>query len=163
MKMKQVITIINLLLLAACSPNKEQVNEPEIPVETEPVGEVEENNKAEEDAVTNEDIDILTQLSAPSMPETLEEVVEYPVGQFASIQDDGVEEILGAIPVFPKDASEEEQKRLLAYLYSLFKKEYKLSEQAFAEINSIDGSDSDNSKQKETFNVEIILDASGSM
>ncbi len=164
MKMKQSVLAMTmiLLILAACSPNKEQVNEPKLPNESEPVGKMDENNN-EVEVESNTDFDILSQLSAPPMPETLEEIVKYPVGLFASVKDDGVNEILKAIPVFQEDAGEEEQELLLAYLYSLFKKEYTLPEQAFAEINPIDGGDSNKSEQKESFNVEIILDASGSM
>ncbi|MFO1442099.1 VWA domain-containing protein [Bacillus sp. Bva_UNVM-123] len=167
MKMHQRLFGIMLifLLLVSCSQKKEQANQPAPSEKSEQttVSEQAEDKGNEEKVEVQDEQDPLKALASTPLPQTLEEIVQYPVGKFSSMNEPGVDEALNKVPKLPESISEEDEETLLAYLYSLIKKEYKMPEQAFAGINSIDGSNPDKTEEKETFNVEIILDASGSM
>ncbi|MBS4193291.1 VWA domain-containing protein [Bacillus sp. FJAT-49705] len=109
-------------------------------------------------------------LDAPKMPNGLEEVVAYPVGLFASkdtkVKDEAVQAALEAIPPLSENASEEELSNLLDYMYSLFKMDYddpKVIIDSLSIATTPDSEEISKEEQTETFNVEIILDASGSM
>ena len=109
-------------------------------------------------------------LDAPKMPSNLEEVVSYPVGLFASkdtkVQDEAVQEALEVIPPLSETASDDELSNLLAYVYSLFKMDYddpKVIIDSLSIASTPDSEEITKEEQTETFNVEIILDASGSM
>ncbi|GIN95910.1 hypothetical protein J6TS1_17800 [Siminovitchia terrae] len=109
-------------------------------------------------------------LNAPEIPSTLEEVVSYPVGLYASkdtqVKDEAVQQALDAIPPISKTASDKELSNLLAYVYSLFKMDYddpKVIIDSLSIATTPDSEEISKEEQSETFNVEIILDASGSM
>jgi Ca-activated chloride channel homolog len=131
-----------------------------------------ENNKKDvtqsEEANAEKDAQTAVTLDSPELPGTLEDIIAYPVGEFSAdgiqIQDETVQKELDSIPAFPEDASEEDLEMLFSHLYSLFKKEYTDPKKVLTG-QSIDGPDQSESpeEKKGTFNVEIVLDSSGSM
>ncbi|MFT4415395.1 VWA domain-containing protein [Fredinandcohnia humi] len=108
-------------------------------------------------------------LNSPELPQTLEEVIAYPVGKFASletkVEDEDVQTELNSVPKLSEDATDEELTELLGYLYSLYKMDYQDPRAMLKEstIGSPDSSEGPANKAKSSYNVEIILDSSGSM
>ncbi|MDW2879570.1 MULTISPECIES: VWA domain-containing protein [Bacillaceae] len=112
----------------------------------------------------------LSALDSPPLPKTLEEIITYPEGSFSSddlsIDTAEVEAALDAVPEVPEDASDEELKEIFGYLYSQFKKEYQDPRAIMESATEVKGPDSESSSSQESqasFNVEIVLDSSGSM
>lgn len=161
--------ILMLLFLSSCqnqddskvnSKSTDEINQ-----------EVEEDEKApKEDMEKTEEIgdkQILESELIP-LPQSIEDVLEYPRGKFAGFEkeDPAILEELQKMPVFPKDASEEELEQLFHYLYSLFKDDYIDSRNVIESFQlgvTPNQKNIENLKDIERFNVEIILDASGSM
>lgn len=153
--------IIYLVLLAACSSNDEmnKVNQNKEPEAEEVVEQVEDIEASNEN---------IMKLVSPSLPKTLEEIIAYPVGEFASeettVESEDVQEALNAIPPLSEDADDQELNHLFSYLYSLFKMDYKDPKEALTSYSLKGKGSEEGSKEKAaTFNVEIILDSSGSM
>lgn len=159
------IIFICFIFLVGCQEknrNIEEVKEKEVTkveVEKEPATET--TTEPEESPIN---------LNAQEMPSNLEEVVSYPVGLFASketkVKDEAVQKALDAIPPISETASDEELSNVLAYVYSLFKMDYedpKVIIDSLSIATTPDSKEITKEEQTETFNVEIILDASGSM
>jgi Ca-activated chloride channel homolog len=110
-----------------------------------------------------------SELDSPPLPESLEEIFSYPKGSFSSedlsIDTADIEAALNAVPEVPKDASEEELKEIFGYLYSLYKMEYQDPRAIMESASEVKGPDSEGNSQESpaSFNVEIVLDSSGSM
>ncbi|MGS2779811.1 VWA domain-containing protein [Robertmurraya sp. GLU-23] len=148
-------------ILTGCSDNTEG---------TKPKEEVKETQgKVEDEEQTTDVVEVEeTVLDSPALPTNLEEIIAYPVGQFSAdetkVEDEAVQKELEAIPVFPEDATDEELTSLFEHLYSLFKKEYTDPKQVMTgNIVTEPGQSGEAVQQAETFNVEVILDSSGSM
>lgn len=164
-----------VLVLASCSADKEkESSQPENANTTdaqEASAEEEssaEENTAEETAANTEDEDIIA--NQQPLPQTIQEIVDYPIGEFAgnetSTTDEGVQAKLAEIPAYEESATEEDMDQLLSYLYSLYKMEYEdptLIVDALQIANSPDSEAMPEEQKTDTFNVEIILDSSGSM
>jgi Ca-activated chloride channel homolog len=106
----------------------------------------------------------------PSLPTTIVEFIDYPVGQFNGIEEikknSEVEKHFSKLPVLPEDASASEVKQYFTYIYSLFKPDYPDPRKIAVNYDRAapDGSDPISPElQKDTYNVEIVLDSSGSM
>lgn len=110
----------------------------------------------------------------PPLPQTLEELLAYPAGELAGgatidsqAPDDAVVQVLENLPPLAGDASEEELKQYFAVLFSFFAEEYPDPNDVINKWKTEDfGSpdiDDPRYQPKENYNVEIILDASGSM
>ncbi|WP_458415073.1 vWA domain-containing protein [Schinkia sp. CFF1] len=128
---------------------------------------------AEESKVMKED-EIISTLKAPKIPETYKEIVNFPAGIYAtrtygnSTNDrEDFQHALDQLPIFPEKLDEEMQTALYGELLSLFAEDYGDYENIlrdFAPLSLGDPKMNDPRYQfKENFNVEIILDASGSM
>ena len=158
-----------LLIIAGCQSTKDKENHSEPknePIETkettEPVDVVvdeTENKKTETKFV----------LETKPLPQTLQEVVEYPVGEYASenaeVDGEDMEKIISELPSLAEDASEEELVKLLETIYSLFKMEYEDPMTLLRSDGFSSGPDGvgDSQPEKASYNVIIALDASGSM
>ncbi|OXT14854.1 amino acid dehydrogenase [Bacillus sp. OG2] len=110
-----------------------------------------------------------SKLESPPLPVSLEEIFSYPEGSFSSedlsIDTSDTEAALNAVPAVPEDASDEEIKELFGYLYSLYKMEYQDPRAIMESASEVEGPESEGGSQESpaSFNVEIVLDASGSM
>ena len=161
--------ILLLLFLSSC---QNQDNSKDNSKSTDEINqEVEEDKKApKEDMETIEDIDDKQVLESEliPLPQNIEDVLEYPRGKFVGLdkENPAILEELQKVPVFPNNASEEELEQLFHYLYSLFKDDYIDSRNVIESFQlgvTPNQENIENIKDIEQFNVEIILDASGSM
>ncbi|WP_313798381.1 VWA domain-containing protein [Cytobacillus sp.] len=153
------------IFLVGCQDKKETVDK----VKEKEVVKVEEEEPASEETATEPE-EIPFHIDVPDMPSNLEEVVSYPIGLFASkdtkVKDEAVQEALDAIPPLSETANEGELSNLLAYVYSLYKMDYddpKVIIDSLSIATTPESEEISEEEQTETFNVEIILDASGSM
>lgn len=155
---KVCLLLFCLFLITACSSKEEQTTDKE--VEEKPV--------EEETKDTEHNDETVLELESQDLPKNLEEIIAYPVGTFSSdevkIQDEDVQNQLNAIPALSESASEENLNQLFSYLYSLFKRDYQDPKQVItsSSVNGPDGGETPK-QTATTFNVEIILDSSGSM
>lgn len=141
---------------------------------TSPVTQQAEPPKAEQPVSPQDSTEQVSKEQAPwkvaqPLPTTIKEFVEYPVGPFA-----GVEEIqknaeanafFANLPKLPENASDEEITQFYAYMYSLLKPQYSDPTKILAndQLAGLPNVAIPPEMQKESFNVEIILDSSGSM
>lgn len=132
----------------------------------------EENHEVQGKEVTNEDEineeveeDKPLQLEVINLPETIGDLIEYPIGEYGdsdiSINSENVQKTLADIP----DISEnnEATDKVLDYLYSLYKMPYQ-DPKELIENSALKSPDvAEKIANTEQYNVEIVLDASGSM
>jgi Ca-activated chloride channel homolog len=160
---KLTILFLSIFIITACSKESANDTEHKQPKNNDAadIGQVDESVDAE---------DAKEQVNLPEnekIPASLEEIINYPKGPFTAedtkIEDPEVQQALSKVPKLPEEASEEELNDLFAYLYSLFRKEYRDPREAIASL-IVSGPESEgSSEEKGSFNVEIILDSSGSM
>ncbi|WP_059174255.1 VWA domain-containing protein [Bacillus sp. FJAT-27445] len=104
----------------------------------------------------------------PELPANLVEAIAYPAGKFSEKKaqdfDDETKAELEAISKIAEDANEEELNNLLKHLYSLYKRSYEDPREALKaqQVGTTPGSQ-DAPAEKRAYNVEILLDSSGSM
>ncbi|MGD6843108.1 VWA domain-containing protein [Bacillus infantis] len=160
---KLIILFISIFVITACSEESGNNIEPKQPKSNDAAatGQVGESEDAED---AKEQINLAENKKIPA---SLEEIISSPKGPFTDedtkIDDPEVQQALSEVPELPEEASEEELNDLFAYLYSLFRKEYRDPREAIASI-TVSGPESEgSSEEKGSFNVEIILDSSGSM
>ncbi|MEL3973658.1 VWA domain-containing protein [Rossellomorea oryzaecorticis] len=132
----------------------------------------EEPTKKKQDEEEKDSLSVYPDLtSAPEAPETLEEVIDYPAGPFANADfDEENKEVIDAVNELPVIKGKVEEEFLEAYwnqLLSLFALDYK-DPQVILEklkVKSFGSPDIEDPRYqfKDNLNVEIILDASGSM
>lgn len=109
--------------------------------------------------------------SAPEAPKTMEEVINFPAGMFATDDfDEGNEEVIGEVRKLPAIKGNVDQEVLEAYwnqLLALFAVDYKdpqvILEKLKAKSFGSPEIEDPRYQFKDNLNVEIILDASGSM
>ncbi|MEK4920834.1 VWA domain-containing protein [Cytobacillus sp. FSL R5-0569] len=163
-KRSTLYLLVLLLLLGACSAEKEESNQKEEDQKKEEV--VEEQQKAEEGTDPVEEV-VDEELVARERPENLEEIVQFPIGVLGSedtnLGNGSVEEVLNEIPALPEDASDKELQNLTNYLYSVFKMPYEDPKVSIEESSLNKPEKAEELASKEQYNVEIVLDASGSM
>lgn len=153
------------ILLAACSSNEDTNQDKDQGKEKEEQS-AEEVNEQPDNTDTSNESDL--KLDSPDLPKNLEEVIAFPIGQYASedtkVENEDVQNALSSIPSLSEDSQEQELNQLFNYLYSMYKMDYQDPKQVLTS-NTIDGPESVDAPEKEieTFNVEIILDSSGSM
>lgn len=159
------IILFCFIFLVGCQDKQETVDK----VKEKEVVKAEEEKPASEETTAESEEEVF-HIDVPEMPSNLEEVVSYPVGLFASkdtkVKDEAVQEALDAIPPLSETANDEELSNLLAYVYSLFKMDYddpKVIIDSLSIATTPESEGISEEEQTETFNVEIILDASGSM
>ncbi|WP_053364884.1 vWA domain-containing protein [Bacillus sp. FJAT-27245] len=148
-------------LLTGCQQDKETVKKP--------VKEEQAAKAKEKETTKQPDVNSSTFGSdAPELPANLVEALEYPAGKFSEKKaqdfDDDTKAELEAIPKIAEDANEEELNNLLKHLYSLYKRSYEDPREAFKaqQVGTTPGSQ-DAPAEKRAYNVEILLDSSGSM
>ncbi|NGQ97046.1 VWA domain-containing protein [Brevibacillus sp. SYP-B805] len=164
-----------LILLNACSneeePSKEQAREK--PAEAVQTPAAPTQAPAAQEPSREEKIKALKALIPPGVakrPETAEEFAAFPPGRFANLRYvDHEEEILPILQQFPKVEQPDQEILDLYYLalLGLFAEDYPDPQQLMDEIKMASFGDPNiedpRFQFKERYNVEIILDASGSM
>lgn len=178
MKLGKVLVASLLVLgLAAC-----QQDEPEEPkaaeteeqtkTEADKDREAESTEKAEEEpgleeAISEEDL--------IALPETDQDLISQPVGKIGHLDlssgdEEEIEpaffEAFGEVPPLKEDASEEEVDLYFNYLYSLVAYDFQNPQDVLNQLEfALSGTPEadDRFAFKENYNVEVILDASGSM
>ncbi|RIX50254.1 VWA domain-containing protein [Paenibacillus nanensis] len=163
--------LIGAMLIAGCSKNDEpDAEKPTISESPTP----EQLSSANEDKQLQEPDQLESFLAEweklPPIPSTITEFIEYPVGRFKGIEEvEGnaeVEAFLAELPVLPVDASTRDVELYFTYIYSLFKPDLPDPRDISVEYDKSlpDGADPITPElQKDAYNVEIVLDASGSM
>lgn len=156
---KLLILLCSVIILSACTGEKDEgIKE-------------EQNNKNTEETVVQDKSEGDSKefkLQELPLPTSIEEVVQYPAGPFSSggsVFDEEIQKVFREIPAFPEGVKEEELNELFAYLYSLFKKEYQDLREGITSysINGKESTEIQGQEEPGSFNVEIILDSSGSM
>ncbi|MCB5238668.1 vWA domain-containing protein [Niallia circulans] len=156
---KKVIHILSLLAiattLAACSAEQQKKSNKKPDTEHE-----------QEKESTKEAAGELT-IDGPELPVTMEDALVYAKGEFGErgtkVEDGDVQAMLDSIPSYI-DADNEDLNALIRYLYAQFKMEYSDPRSALKSQTVSGPEDEEQSAEvAKTFNVEIVLDASGSM
>lgn len=112
---------------------------------------------------------ILSELKAPPAPATMDDLVNYPPGMFAGMNytnggREDMEKVLDEMPDFKGISGDEEiNEALFKKLVSIFAWEYKYLPGLEQKSITMPEFDDPRYRFKENFNVEVILDASGSM
>lgn len=154
---------IVLLILASCSGQTDSSQQAAPEVEQDKTDPNENHNE--------KSAELEKALEAPDAPQTTEDLIAYPSGPLAGqYYDDNrqdIEETLAELPKLNQESDEETVKAYWGKLLSLFAEDYpdpadlieewKLDEFGNPEL------DDPRLQFKENYNVEIILDASGSM
>uniref|UniRef100_UPI00037029EA VWA domain-containing protein n=1 Tax=Alkalibacillus haloalkaliphilus TaxID=94136 RepID=UPI00037029EA len=174
--LRTILILVIVVSLTACfggeeevSPADETEEEKEVEIEYEEIEEEEENHEdtsteSQEDVVNLDDID--------PIPETIEGLASQMPGPFANegyVRDiiDEVADKMEVLGPMSDNPSEEEYELYLRHLYWLFAEDYEnprdvIRKWEFA-ISGTPESPDDRFQFKENYNVEILLDASGSM
>jgi Ca-activated chloride channel homolog len=157
MAMKKIlIGIMTVMLLVSCSKGEEKAAEETAATATE---------KARGEVLEKE------------LPTTMEGIAEHSVGKYGALSSDEtkdktlLEQVGQEVTQLATDQEvstltvDEQVKWYTSSLYSLTKREYKLYDNIFdPALSDTPGSEEDKKKkEKKEFNVEILLDASGSM
>jgi Ca-activated chloride channel homolog len=163
-KRRIIFLVFSIFLITGCSSEpKEETKAQE--VEKSEQMEKESAEKVGADKPNEKEVGF--DLKSLPVPSNLEEMMVYPVGPLASaegIGDEGVKKALEAIPALSEEASESELTSLFEHLYSLFKKEYEDPKAVMTSGTvSAPGQEATSEVKAETFNIEVILDSSGSM
>ncbi|TFJ92413.1 vWA domain-containing protein [Lentibacillus salicampi] len=127
-----------------------------------------EQEKTDESSTSEESLSFA---DIPDPPTDLDGLIDYPAGPFAGIayedQEKDIQEALAELPKLTGEPSNEEIESYWAKLLSLFAEDFPDPENVVKKWRTLSfGSpEADNPKLqfKENYNVEIILDASGSM
>ncbi len=156
------ISVVFLLIAAGCTGEAGTSEEGD----TSEV-EQEEADKEEDGGIAN----LAEALEAQDVPQTTEELIAYPAGplsgQYFDDNREEIEETLSKLPKIDETPEQETVKAYWAKLLSLFAEDYPdpadlLSEWKMTEFGNPEWNDP-RLQFKENYNVEIILDASGSM
>ncbi|MEK4920827.1 VWA domain-containing protein [Cytobacillus sp. FSL R5-0569] len=169
--MNKIIKIYFLLflflLLAGCS-TQDQSDQSKEPADNndENTQEVQGKEKNPQDEIVEEEEkDDQLSIEVANRPQTIEELIEYPIGEYGnsviSINDENVKKTLADMP----DLSENEEAidEVLNYLYSLYKMPYQDPKELIENSVLKSPGAAEEVATKEQYNVEIVLDASGSM
>ncbi|QKS72473.1 VWA domain-containing protein [Paenalkalicoccus suaedae] len=160
-----------LLLIGACSNNSEEATIEETTNEeiaSEPANEPDEveevSNEVNREEMTLEDPGV------PYIPSSMEEVLAFPPGEFAGMDPQESEEfsdVLASLPELREDASEEELLAYITHLGTLVAPSYpdpRLLANRWEQISFLTpNEDGELGPELAELNVEILLDASGSM
>ncbi|WP_277674099.1 VWA domain-containing protein [Piscibacillus halophilus] len=173
-----VLIIIFCFILVGCNSDAEEessVNSNESnEIESEEGGESENETGASDEEKTDDTTNASEEnffSDLPQTPNSIEELLSLPPGKFAGKtyeeQQEEIEEVLDQFPVSEEEISDEEAEKYWLKLVGLFAEEYPNPQDVLEQwggysINppEIDGEEI---SFKENYNVEIILDASGSM
>ena len=173
-----VLLIIFLLFstafLVSCSTaddaGKDNINEENNPKENQDQDKKNESKNFSEDETTK----FKKELSAPEQPKTMNEVLSYPVGEYADVNykesADGKKEMLNTFLKLPElqDASDKEKvkaywNKTLSLTYAKYPDVEGVKEKIKSASYGSPQIDDPRYEFKDNLNVEIMLDASGSM
>ncbi len=174
------LALFLVAMLSACSNEQETTTETQTPTDTVPKGgetdhksEVPTETTANEKETREEKIEALKALipaEVTKRPETVEEFATFPIGRFAGLRYVDHEDMM--LPILQKLPKVEEQDKEIIDLYylallGLFAEDYPDPQQLIDQIKMASFGSPDikdpRFQFKERYNVEIILDASGSM
>ncbi|MEW9109772.1 vWA domain-containing protein [Cytobacillus gottheilii] len=166
------ILIIFILFLAACSNNQDEPDQVNSDNDDAQVSANAEDD--EKDDASNKSDEEEPELDIEPLPETYEELAAKPVGEHHdftfNLNDEDIQRMLDTfndLPELPEDASNEELDYYYQELLKKVQQEYKGPEEAIKQLRfqSIGNPEQADSRYqfKENLNVEILLDASGSM
>lgn len=155
-----MLAILSMALAAGCAKEESATETTKEKGSTEAVETAKSHNETKE---------LHSFYNAPEAPKTYEEVLAYPNGEMAGKQFEASEEEfkrkLDQFPVLPEKANEEQVEAVYNKLVQLYKQDYPSPPQ-YVEQGSTASSSSQQTQQEPiqpSYNVEIILDASGSM
>ncbi|WP_100406436.1 VWA domain-containing protein [Bacillus solitudinis] len=162
-----VLFILAIAIITGCSKeNSELVKE----IEEIPDEEIK-AEKSVEKVVEEPTLTALAEIEGDIVPTTLEDVLNFSAGPFAGLEfdeeDEQFQEALAPLPALGEDASEEEIEQYLYNILQFYAEEYpdpnvlvnRWEQLSFGSPEVEDP----RYEIKENFNVEIILDSSGSM
>ncbi|MFB1083278.1 VWA domain-containing protein [Jeotgalibacillus sp. JSM ZJ347] len=166
------------LALAGCQENEEEAAKQEAVVEVENQETAEasapvEEDEATEEADTGDVVSAIEQLNVPEPPSAAEEFISQEPGMLngerLEISDERKEQFLEAfedVPALPENATEEEMDAYFNYIYALtafsLPDPKQITDQMKFALSGTPEAE-ERFQFKENYNVEIILDASGSM
>lgn len=156
---KGAITLssLALVMLAGCANDEPAVQ----PKKEEP------NTAEEVKENTKEPSELEVFYNAPEAPKNYAEALDYPVGELAGKRfeenESAFEKRLNEFPALPESASEDEIKGLYNKLVQLYKQEYPKPPGIVAQEDVSNPQEKEAEQKEPSYNVEIILDASGSM
>lgn len=160
-----VLILICGIFLSACSSSEKEVapQDQGDSVQAEETEQKEDTNKGEND--------LQAFLTSPSPPVDTKSFLQYPSGKFSTVNYDenqeAIEEELSKWPELAKEDGEEEVKKYFGNVLALFAEDYPHPDKLVAEWKENDFGNPEledpRLQFKENYNVEIILDASGSM
>ena len=169
-----IVSIFSLFFIAACSSDTAgndsgQVTEEEMQVQEEEQKDVEEDNMETDGEADEKNEEFFVNIPEP--PTNLDDLVSYQGGQFAGLNyEEQVEEInktLNEFPVLLEADDSEAVQQYWAKLVSLFGEDYPDPANIIEKWSAYDFGNPDiedpKMQFKENYNVEIILDSSGSM
>ncbi|WP_070120409.1 vWA domain-containing protein [Bacillus marinisedimentorum] len=168
-----ILLVIMLLIISACSNKQTEVEsantEQKQSSEQKPEKAEKETETAGSAADSGEEAETFNE-AAPPFPGSLGELLAYPIGEFHnvdSLESTDAKKKLEQFPVLSENASKEEKMEYAAHIVSLFVPEYpdpmELAQQWKASKFGSPDMEDPRYQFKEHYNVEIILDASGSM
>ena len=178
-KRKAIIFFMLALALSGCQQEEQSEQNPEA-TESELAAETTEQDKQpdEKSEEPEKETDIESSLADKKLiaiPQDTLDLIKQPVGQLAgynlSSGDPGENtelflEEFGDVPPLPEDASEEEMDLYFDYMYSIIAMDFQDPQIVVDQMEfALSGSPEADPRYsfKENYNVEIILDASGSM
>ncbi|OZU87614.1 hypothetical protein CIL03_16125 [Virgibacillus indicus] len=184
--MKKVhITILAfcLLLLAACNDGKTTDSEESsseeaaagVEAEAEDTDGKEEKEEKEKQSQEEENEEVIAEDTVedlPPIPTSFTEAADYPItGQFAGEEftnQPEIIEVLDSIPTLTRESTEEEVEHWKRYLWTLFQEDFSpvnvpIDQWESMQFNDPTAEGNEVLKRKETYNIAILLDSSGSM
>lgn len=164
-KRRVIFLVLSMFFITGCSPEPKEDTKAQEVVKSEQ--KEEESSEKAQGTDKPDEKEAGFDLNSSPVPSNLEEMMVYPVGPLASaegIGDEGVKKALEAIPALSEEASDSELTSLFEHLYSLFKMEYE-DPKAVMTSGTVSAPDQEAASvvKAETFNIEVILDSSGSM
>ncbi|WP_167578719.1 vWA domain-containing protein [Jeotgalibacillus proteolyticus] len=178
-KARGLLIALLSIALVACQNDEAQQN-PEAPEEQdtpaeEPESDGTSDDVAEEDSNQEDIVTLVEQMNLDAPPETVQEVINQEVGSLNGInlhhldRDEShkllIEEY-GDFPRLPEEPTEEELDAYFTYLYSLVKNSFPDPKDVLDFLTfELSGTPEADPRYsfKENYNIEVILDASGSM
>ncbi|MBM7578703.1 vWA domain-containing protein [Jeotgalibacillus terrae] len=167
MKKKSWLSILALSMALAACQNEEQSDTSR--AEEEPVEEAEQQEEAA--AETESVLAELEEMNLPALPEEPQDFVQQGNGLLQSEKENGNEEVkflelFGDVPALPEDATQEEMELYYQYIHNITRVQLPdpsgVLDMARFDMEGMPEADP-RYEFKENYNIEVILDASGSM
>ncbi|ADC51596.1 hypothetical protein BpOF4_17775 [Alkalihalophilus pseudofirmus OF4] len=173
--MKKIVWItVAACMLAACSTESSETQTDEVQdiavenVANEESESLEEGSSEKSIQETNDFS--FNQPEAPYVPESMEDVLTYPVGEFALVDPSESEEfqdVLAELPILREEATSEEIRTYIIHLSTLTSPAYpdpRLLANRWEQLSFLaPNEEGELGPEEKELNVEILLDASGSM